>query len=102
MGKGKAKGKSTVFEVEKYLNQMVHVKFTGGREVKGILKGYDPVVNVVLDEAEEYRRDPKDPTRVLEETRNLGLIVCRGPSVTLISPLPQVISQEEVLNASGG
>ena len=32
MGKGKAKGKSTVFEVEKYLNQMVHVKFTGGRE----------------------------------------------------------------------
>ena len=57
-GKGKkGQGKDAgVFELTKYLNQVVQVKFTGGREVKGKLKGYDPATNIVLDEAEEYKR----------------------------------------------
>jgi len=31
----------------------VRIKFNGGREVFGILKGHDNVANLVLDETEE-------------------------------------------------
>lgn len=79
-----------VFELEKYLNQAVYVKFTGGREVRGILKGHDAVTNLVLDDAKEFLRDPNDPTKVLDKTRNLGLLVCRGPSVVLVHPAENV------------
>ena len=30
--------------------------------------------------------DPDDPFKLTEDTRNLGLVVCRGTSVVLICP----------------
>ena len=30
--------------------------------------------------------DPKDPYKVTEETRSLGLVVCRGTAVVLVCP----------------
>ena len=30
--------------------------------------------------------DPKDPFRLTDETRSLGLVVCRGTAVVLICP----------------
>lgn len=32
------------------------MKFAGGREAEGILKGYDPLLNLVLDNTKEYLR----------------------------------------------
>ncbi|KAF8987268.1 Sm-like protein lsm7, partial [Haplosporangium bisporale] len=68
-----------------YMNQKIRVKYSGGREVIGTLKGYDPLLNLVLDETEECLRDLDG--HLLDQTRTLGLIVCRGPSVILISPM---------------
>ena len=46
------------------LNKRVRVKFHGGREVVGVLKGFDPLVNLVLDETVEFlrgaRRGPRE------------------------------------------
>lgn len=39
--------------------------------------------------------DPNDPYRLTEDTRALGLIVCRGTQVSLISP---VNGTEEIAN----
>lgn len=84
--------------------------------VIGTLKGYDPLLNLVLDETEECLRgmgndndadvdklcqkplltQPRSMPlaassdldgHLLDQTRTLGLIVCRGPSVILISPM---------------
>mmetsp|Transcript_23663 Transcript_23663/g.30688 ORF Transcript_23663/g.30688 Transcript_23663/m.30688 type:complete len:101 (-) Transcript_23663:257-559(-) len=88
-------GRQNVLDLEKYMDQAVRIKFQGGREVHGILKGFDPLVNLVLDECVEYLRDPDDPYRVTEETRTLGLVVCRGTQVSLISP---VDGMEEIAN----
>ena len=93
-GKGKGKGgdnfrpapKPSVINLDSLLDKQVRVKFLGGREVTGVLKGHDPVPNVVLDECVEYLRDPKDPHKLSGKTRSLGLLVARGTSITVVSP----------------
>ena len=79
--------KQTVLDLGKYIDKGVRVKLSGGREVEGILKGFDQLLNLVLDETKEYLRDVDDPLRITDETRNLGLIVTRGTSVMVVSPL---------------
>lgn len=72
----------------------------------GILKGYDALLNLVLDNAVEYLRgnlpsifssvlsylfgiplDPDDPFKLTNDVRNLGLIVARGTTVVVVCPL---------------
>jgi len=76
------------------MDKKIRVKFNGGREVVGTLKGYDPLLNLVLDDTAENIRDPEDG-RLLNETRALGLSVLRGTAVILISPLD---GSEEIEN----
>ena len=96
------------------------------RVVRGVLKGFDQLVNIVLDNCVEsmhgasararfyfrrFRRrrprprrpptalpppaDPDDPYRLTDKTRKLGLVVCRGLQVSLVSP---VDGMEEIAN----
>ena len=87
--------KSIVIDLEKCIDKEVRVTFQGGREVRGVLKGFDQLVNLVLDDCIEFVRDPEDPYRLTDETRSLGLVICRGTSVMLISP---VDGTEEIAN----
>ncbi|KXJ15088.1 U6 snRNA-associated Sm-like protein LSm7 [Exaiptasia diaphana] len=81
------KEKKSIFDISKYLDKGVRVKFQGGREASGILKGFDALLNLVLDNTTEYLRDPDDPLKLTEETRRLGLVVCRGTAVVLVCPV---------------
>jgi small nuclear ribonucleoprotein (snRNP)-like protein len=38
------------------VDQIVRVKCLGGRELRGALRGYDELVNLVLDDCEEFIR----------------------------------------------
>ena len=38
-------------DLRQYMDQLVEVNINANRQVVGILKGYDPFMNVVLDEA---------------------------------------------------
>ena len=87
--------KETVLDLGRFIDQGVRVKLSGGREVTGTLKGYDQLLNLVLDECVEYMRDREDPLRITDETRELGLLVCRGTSVMVVSALD---SMEEIAN----
>ncbi|XP_027113692.1 sm-like protein LSM7 [Coffea arabica] len=78
--------KETVLDLAKFVDKGVQVKLTGGRQVTGTLKGYDQLLNLVLDEAIEFLRDPDDPLKTTDHTRRLGLIICRGTAVMLVSP----------------
>ncbi|KAH9284171.1 U6 snRNA-associated Sm-like protein LSm7 [Echinococcus granulosus] len=78
--------KESIIDLTRYLDKHIRVKFTGGREATGVLKGCDNLQNMVLDNTIEYLRDPADPSHLTEDTRELGLVVCRGPSVELVCP----------------
>uniref|UniRef100_A0A667FLI5 U6 snRNA-associated Sm-like protein LSm7 n=1 Tax=Lynx canadensis TaxID=61383 RepID=A0A667FLI5_LYNCA len=80
------KKKESILDLSKYIDKTIRVKFQGGREASGILKGFDPLLNLVLDGTVEYMRDPDDQYKLTEDTRQLGLVVCRGTSVVLICP----------------
>lgn len=86
-GGGDRKRKESILDLTKYLDKCIRVKFAGGREAAGILKGFDPLLNLVLDDTTEYLRDSEDQYKLSDETRPLGLVVCRGTSVVLICPV---------------
>ena len=72
--------------ITQLIDSTVRVKCLGGRELRGLLRGYDELVNLVLDDCEEFIRCVNDPERVTSQTRNLGLVVIRGTQVSLVSP----------------
>lgn len=75
----------------------------------GTLKGYDQLMNLVLDDVKELMRGPSNAVRSSrsttnymhaddegnETTRSLGLIVARGTLIVLISPAD---GSEEIAN----
>ncbi|KZO97584.1 U6 snRNA-associated Sm-like protein LSm7 [Calocera viscosa TUFC12733] len=73
--------REAILDLSKYVDTRIRVKFQGGREVTGTLKGFDQLMNLVLDEVEE--NIASEPPR----TRKLGLVVLRGPTITLLSPV---------------
>jgi len=83
--------KENILDLNKYMDKQLTVKFAQGREVIGTLKGYDQLMNLVLDEAKEILRDDEGN----EKTRNLGLLVARGTLLVLISPID---GKEEIAN----
>ena len=76
--------RSSIIDLTEYIDQKIHVKFLGGREVVGILKGADPVCNLVLDETMELLRDSNDNAVVTSESRKLGIVIARGQTVLSI------------------
>ncbi|KAF3760073.1 U6 snRNA-associated Sm-like protein LSm7, partial [Cryphonectria parasitica EP155] len=83
--------KENILDLNKYLDQEIRVKFTGGREAIGTLKGFDQLMNLVLDDVRETMRD--DDGNVT--TRPLGLAVFRGTVIALIHPMS---GSEEIKN----
>lgn len=58
----------------------------GGRLVVGVLKGYDQLMNLVLDEAVEYVKDANEEISK-DKTRPLGFTVIRGNVLVSLSPV---------------
>ncbi|KJX98976.1 unnamed protein product [Zymoseptoria tritici ST99CH_1A5] len=83
--------KENILDLSKYMDKDINVKFNGGREVTGTLKGYDQLMNLVLDNVKEMTRDEEGNT----SSRSLGLLVVRGTLLVLISPLD---GSEEIAN----
>ncbi|KAF2247084.1 U6 snRNA-associated Sm-like protein LSm7 [Trematosphaeria pertusa] len=90
-GQAERPKKENILDLSKYMDKQITVKFSGGREVIGTLKGYDQLMNLVLDEVKEAMTDDEGNVRY----RKLGLIVARGTLLVVISP---VDGSEEIAN----
>lgn len=64
--------------LQESLGKTVLMRLRGGRSLRGLLKGFDQHLNLVLDKAE----DISDP----ENVESLGKIIVRGDNVVIISP----------------
>jgi U6 snRNA-associated Sm-like protein LSm7 len=128
---GGERKKENILDLNKYMDKAMTVKFSGGREgefgcfgldrvvantdnhtfpVTGTLKGYDQLMNLVLDNVEEVTRgmlfripSTRSKWRLTHpsddegntSTRSLGLLVARGTLLVLIAP---VDGSEEIEN----
>lgn len=58
------------------------VKLNGSRQINGILRGFDPFMNLVIDEAVEInKRNQQVP---------IGMVVVRGNAVVLLESLDRI------------
>ncbi|ODV89704.1 hypothetical protein CANCADRAFT_18456, partial [Tortispora caseinolytica NRRL Y-17796] len=72
------KERQEIVDLAKYLDKKIIVNFSGGRQAVGTLKGYDKLMNLVLEDVEES---------IEGTTRSLPRIIARGPLLTSIAPL---------------
>ncbi|KAL9656655.1 hypothetical protein ABK040_002926 [Willaertia magna] len=69
-------------ELRNYMGKKVSVRLNGKRYVEGSLMGFDPFMNLTLDNAQEV---------VSGNQRNpMGVVVIRGNSVEMVECLEQV------------
>ncbi len=67
--------------LEDSLGKTVLLLLRGGKRVRGLLRGFDQHLNLVLEKAE----DVTDKDRIVE----LGLLIVRGDNVVMVSPPPR-------------
>jgi len=64
--------------LNKAISKQVIVELKANREYRGILDGYDPHMNLVIKNAEEFIKG--------EPVRKLDITIVRGDNVIYISP----------------
>ncbi|KAJ3046768.1 hypothetical protein HK097_000530 [Rhizophlyctis rosea] len=69
-------------ELKKYMDKKLSITLNGNRKVVGVLRGYDPFMNLVLEDAVEYVSE--------EDRRPIGQAVIRGNSVTVMEALDKI------------
>ena len=63
--------------------EIFEVKLNGNRIVTGTLRGYDPFMNLVIDEASEH-------TKLGTVLNPIGMVVVRGNSIIMIEALERL------------
>ncbi|KAI9593641.1 hypothetical protein BDF19DRAFT_471792 [Syncephalis fuscata] len=75
-------GKTPAPELRKYMDKRLLIQLNGTRKVTGVLRGYDPFMNIVLDDAVEEVSS--------SERNNIGMIVIRGNSIVSMEALERI------------
>ncbi|EFX72260.1 probable small nuclear ribonucleoprotein G [Daphnia pulex] len=70
-------------ELKKYMDKRMSLKLNGGRNIVGILRGFDPFMNLVIDETVE---EVKDGSK-----NNIGMVVVRGNSIIMLEALERIM-----------
>ncbi|KAK2163674.1 hypothetical protein LSH36_75g04027 [Paralvinella palmiformis] len=69
-------------ELKKYMDKKLQLRLNGSRIVAGVLRGFDPFMNIVIDEAiEETKTGQKN---------SIGMVVIRGNSIVLLEALERI------------
>merc|ERR1712059_170264 len=63
-------------ELKKFMDKRIHLRMNGGRQVEGTLCGFDPFMNLVLDDSIEFTKQGQQ--------NRIGMVVIRGNSVVML------------------
>lgn len=69
-------------ELKRFMDKRLGLKLNGNRRVTGILRGFDPFMNLVMDQCVEV--SPKN------EHREMGMVVIRGNSIVMLEALERL------------
>uniref|UniRef100_K3WNE4 U6 snRNA-associated Sm-like protein LSm8 n=1 Tax=Globisporangium ultimum (strain ATCC 200006 / CBS 805.95 / DAOM BR144) TaxID=431595 RepID=K3WNE4_GLOUD len=78
--------------LQELMNQTISVITNDGRNIIGVLKGYDQCINVVLDDSFERVFSTKEPVEAVE----LGLYIVRGDNICVIGEVPENIREQVI------
>jgi small nuclear ribonucleoprotein (snRNP)-like protein len=87
-GGGGGPRKESIMELAKMMDSSVRVKVLGGREFVGMLRGYDDLVNLVLDEGVEYVRGTWGKTRERCGVIMLVVLVVHHTMMAVVAHIP--------------
>ncbi|KAL6621551.1 like-Sm ribonucleoprotein, partial [Neocallimastix sp. 'constans'] len=65
-----------------YLDKRIFIQLNGNRKITGVLRGFDPFMNLVVDETMEIVS--------ATEKNSIGTVVLRGNSVILVESLEKI------------
>eukprot|EP00515_Schizochytrium_aggregatum_P000849 CAMPEP_0202037902 /NCGR_PEP_ID=MMETSP0962-20130828/2451_1 /ASSEMBLY_ACC=CAM_ASM_000488 /TAXON_ID=4773 /ORGANISM="Schizochytrium aggregatum, Strain ATCC28209" /LENGTH=79 /DNA_ID=CAMNT_0048602031 /DNA_START=17 /DNA_END=256 /DNA_ORIENTATION=- len=77
-----AGGINTGPDLKRYMEKRLNVRLNANRRLRGVLRGYDEFMNLVLDKTEEVVSE--------DEVNELGMVVIRGSSVVEIESLDPI------------
>jgi len=63
-------------ELKKFMDKRINLRINGGRQVEGVLSGFDPFMNLVLDHSVEITKQG--------QRQEIGMTVVRGNSVVML------------------
>jgi len=69
-------------ELKKYMDKKLSLRLNGSRLITGVLRGFDPFMNLVIDDAVEETKTG--------EKNSIGMVVVRGNSVGLLEALERI------------
>ncbi|KAJ8718325.1 hypothetical protein PYW08_002562 [Mythimna loreyi] len=69
-------------ELKKFMDKKLSIKLNAGRAVTGVLRGFDPFMNLVLNESVEECKDG--------QRNNIGMVVIRGNSIVMLESLDRI------------
>jgi small nuclear ribonucleoprotein G len=72
-------------DLKRYLDKRLYLVLNGGRKVVGILRGFDPFMNMVMEEVIEHVSET--------EKNQIGSVVIRGNSIIVVEALERILNQ---------
>ncbi|KAJ3239286.1 hypothetical protein HDU78_002967 [Chytriomyces hyalinus] len=75
--------KKYVFVPGSYMDKRLFLELNGNRKVSGVLRGFDPFMNIVLEDATEEVS--------ATDRQDMGMIVIRGNSIVVLEALEKIV-----------
>ncbi|XP_036707274.1 small nuclear ribonucleoprotein G-like [Balaenoptera musculus] len=69
-------------DLNKFIDKKLSLKLNGGRHVQGILRGFDPFMNLVIDECVEMATSGQQ--------NDTGMVIIQGNSIIMLEALEGV------------
>nr|XP_060153534.1 small nuclear ribonucleoprotein G-like [Globicephala melas] len=69
-------------DLNKFMDKKLSLILNGGRHVQGILRGFDPFLNLVIDECVEMA--------ISGQQNNIGIVVIQGNNIIMLETLEGV------------
>ncbi|KAJ3695722.1 hypothetical protein LUZ60_001099 [Juncus effusus] len=76
---------ATGIGLDSLVNTMISVITNDGRNIVGVLKGYDQATNIILDESHERVYSTKEGVQLLA----LGLYIIRGDNISVVGEIDE-------------